>query len=159
MTLIEFLRARLDEDEQLALACPYRSWSADGPPGGTVMLCGDAGPSEPVPVSYASSDGRLVEMRREPGRFVSHLAESVLIHDPDEATLRNAAHHDPVRVLAEVDVKRRIVEVVMEQWRPGDILNGSQGADDIDHQPPWLLRVLALPYTDHPDYDESWRPA
>lgn len=44
---------------------------------------------------------------------------------------------DPIRVLAECEAKRRIVE-----WLPE-----------------WtVLRLLALPYVGHPHYDEEWRP-
>ncbi len=44
----------------------------------------------------------------------------------------------PARVLADCEAKRRIAH------RP--------------NCPPWVLRYLALPYTDHPDYREEWRP-
>jgi hypothetical protein len=48
------------------------------------------------------------------------------------------AHGDPSRVVAECEAKRRIVGV-------------SRAA-------PWpVLPLLALPYVDHPDYDEAWR--
>ena len=66
---------------------------------------------------------------------------------------------DPARVLAEVDAKRRIIE-----WHTGQR----------DDKTPWgkpvvicycgydlpcsTLRLLALPYADHPDYQDEWRP-
>ena len=43
---------------------------------------------------------------------------------------------------AEVDAKRRIIA---EDW-PGDPCSR------------YILCLLALPYADHPDYDEAWRP-
>lgn len=58
------------------------------------------------------------------------------------------------RVKAECDAKRRIVQSL----RSGDPGNQwakeawCQAEDDV-------LRLLALPYADHPDYDEAWRPA
>ncbi|MFI7234448.1 DUF6221 family protein [Streptomyces cyaneofuscatus] len=77
----------------------------------------------------------------------------------DALTTADADHiarHDPARVLREVDAKRRILdsylpdaanadEQINEEWRTGSAL-----ADD-------LLCLLALPYTDHPDYRDDWR--
>lgn len=70
------------------------------------------------------------------------------------------ARHDPARVLAEVEAKRRIVE----HWT----LLAEQAAEAPDHLRRMLssqvtglgvaVRLLALPYADHPDYDERWRP-
>lgn len=80
---------------------------------------------------------------------------------------------DPARVLAECEAKRRIVErcrpFVAVVWRESDRLLAS--AFDETHMPTlahsapiWpnehaeaTLRDLALPYSDHPDYDEAWR--
>lgn len=66
----------------------------------------------------------------------------------------HAERHDPARVLAEVDAKRRIVENLHalaaktddgENWTPAD-------SALID-----TLRILSLPYAEHPDYREEWR--
>lgn len=69
------------------------------------------------------------------------------------------SHHiprwKPARVIAECDAKRRIVTdvgvVVLDpfgvQWPEGY-------KEALEH----TLRLLALPYADHPDYDEAWRP-
>ncbi|MFJ2298144.1 DUF6221 family protein [Oerskovia paurometabola] len=83
-------------------------------------------------------------------------------------------HVPPARVLAECEAKRRIVErcrpLVAVVWRESDRLLAS--AFDETHMPTlahsapvWpnehaeaTLRDLALPYNDHPDYDEAWRP-
>jgi len=46
---------------------------------------------------------------------------------------------DPGRVLAECEAKRSIVELISS---PG----------------PQALRLLALPYADHPDYLPEWKP-
>ena len=54
---------------------------------------------------------------------------------------------DPARVLAECEAKRRIVD-----WRAETADREAQDVlDDV-------LQYLALPYADHPDYDEAWRP-
>jgi Family of unknown function (DUF6221) len=55
----------------------------------------------------------------------------------------HAARWDPARVLAECDAKRRIVELY-GGW-----------ADAVEEH---VLELLALPYADHPDYQESWKP-
>ncbi len=60
----------------------------------------------------------------------------------------------PARVLAECEAKRRIVELLAEDWR---ISREKLPPGLADHEP-LLLRLLALPYTDHPDYREEWRP-
>lgn len=64
----------------------------------------------------------------------------------------------PLVALAEVDAKRRIVEEytkehwVMEQGHRTEWTEGGQAARET------VLRLLALPYADHPDYDERWKP-
>ena len=57
-------------------------------------------------------------------------------------------YHDPARVLAECEAKRRIVEIhqdwpVLIQTEPT-----LEPADPED---------LAQPYADHPDFDPAWR--
>ena len=52
------------------------------------------------------------------------------------------AEWDPDRVLVECATKRRVVETCVEY-------------DDFCAEA--VLQVLALPYVDHPDYDEAWR--
>jgi hypothetical protein len=63
------------------------------------------------------------------------------------------ARHDPARVLADVEAKRRIVREAT-YWsvdaRPISP-NARQFAGD-------TLRLLALPFAGHPDYREEWRP-
>lgn len=52
--------------------------------------------------------------------------------------------NNPYWVLAEVDAKRRTLE-----WA----LTLDYGLDEA-----MLLRLLALPYADHPDYQPEWAP-
>lgn len=54
-------------------------------------------------------------------------------------TALHIATHDPAYVLADIDTKRQILNLI-----------GSPG--------PMVLRLLALPFANHPDYDEKWRP-
>lgn len=50
-------------------------------------------------------------------------------------------HVNPARVLAECEIKRRVLDM---GW----------ATEDLEE----LTAVLALPYADHPDYREEWRP-
>lgn len=105
MDLVEFLRARLGEDELF-----YE---------GAICRCG--------------IDGGL--------------------HDPD----------CPRRVLAEVEAKRRIVELADEASGLDAVVDGEfrVGSRDPVAEPyigDLILRHLAAPYAGHPDYDARWRP-
>lgn len=74
----------------------------------------------------------------------------------------------PARVLAECEAKRQIIELHgddVEHYCPtGDDLSvyfnylsgWAEAADNPQLCP--TLRALALPYADHPDYREEWRP-
>jgi hypothetical protein len=66
----------------------------------------------------------------------------------DRAT---GVHLGPDRALAELEAKRRIIELHPEmlEW-----------CVECAHEshPCRTLRALALPFADHPDYDEAWRP-
>lgn len=131
MSLTEFLTARLDEDEAVAREAHYdgQRWFAE-----EEVVNGD--------VEYGPT---LVLDRK--------------------CDALHAARWSPARVLAEVEAKRRIVGARAAIGFP-------EGADIPEGQGPvWLdgahvavaaerdrtLRLLALPYVDHPDYDEAWR--
>lgn len=60
------------------------------------------------------------------------------------ATSNHIARHDPARVLAECEAKRLLVAEILPT--------------NPDYDPRYVQKVLALPYADHPDYDEAWRP-
>ncbi len=63
----------------------------------------------------------------------------------------------PERILAECEAKRRIV-VLHNTALDAHTVIGS----DFEQGQVWMadasLRLLALPYADHPDYDPAWRP-
>jgi hypothetical protein len=68
----------------------------------------------------------------------------------------------PARVLAECEAKRRIVEQCKEWLSYGPVKSwetdrGEDAALSEDAAPA-ILRLLALPYTNHPRYREEWRP-
>lgn len=68
----------------------------------------------------------------------------------------------PWRVLAEVAAKRRIMdraEVVSGMDLQIESEWGTRGSVPWDEdEGVHLLRILALPYADHPDHREEWRP-
>jgi hypothetical protein len=62
------------------------------------------------------------------------------------------------RVLREVEAKRRIIDLDGDwpygaEMETGEAVTG--WSDAIDR----VLRLLALSYSDHPDYREEWRPS
>lgn len=138
MTLLEFLEARLAEEERDAIgarADTHGHWGPDGPPTDRIVL-------------YDKS-GRL-----ESGGVTGFQA-------------RHIARFDPVRVLAEVEAKRRIIELLLgyeggidgefgcchkaDQIAAGECPETS--VDEIEG-----LQVLAAAYARHADYRPEWAP-
>lgn len=127
--LVQFLRARLDEDEPAARAATPGPWAVDG---GSV--------------------------------YVGHPINEVV--DYSESA-DHIARHDPARVLAEVDAKRRLVAQVLRyeakidgEWgccHSGDQIAAGQ-CEETNPNEIEALQLLALPYATHPDYREEWRP-
>ncbi|MEE1814225.1 DUF6221 family protein [Streptomyces sp. SP18ES09] len=137
--LIAFLRARLDDDEQTARAA-------------AAAIGGDD--DADVPLTIAD--------------------------DAYEAVAEHIARHDPARALAEVEAKRLILLIhntpaavspklaaigLREGEAPEDDrscmgcgLNMMEDPITADVNACPILRALALPYADHPDYQDSWRP-
>lgn len=62
-------------------------------------------------------------------------------------------HVPPARVLAECEAERRIIDAARAKYE-----DSLQGGDDTTSLAEEVLHALALPYSDHPDYDEAWRP-
>jgi len=148
--LAEFLLARIAEDEQIAKDAPGPNWHV------------------------------AVERKGEPGRWAGVAAYQLTLPPPDRLDslsvgtmlarsvgnspflIDHVARWSPARVLAECAAKRRIVE----------LHRGQKALWDDDENPLEVvecpecgvlfpcptLRLLALPYADHPDYREEWRP-
>lgn len=124
--IVEFLRARLDEDEAAAKAAGGDHWH------------------------YPSHESSREDMLSDSGEIVMYrdsLRDDMGLH---------IARHDPARVLADVEAKRRIVEDFEHyhsEYRkaPSPFAEGRRlGA---------LLAVsrLAEAYDGHPDWREEWR--
>jgi hypothetical protein len=75
-----------------------------------------------------------------------------LVLAPRNAAL-HMARHDPARVLRRVAADRSILDKYRSLPRASlDYRKGQLHAYDM------VLRLLALPYVQHPDYDPAWRP-
>lgn len=128
MTLTEFLLARIAEDETVARAGK----------GDTAWSC-DPSRANPIFAQVVSGDGAV--------------ASAMLTTDGE-----HIARHDPARVLAECEAKRRIVSVRaaigMRHGGTMDEVDAAHAA--VQKQREWTWRLLALPYAGHPDYLAEW---
>jgi len=124
MDLVEFLRARLDRDEQIARDCASAPWKAA--PGGTVGL----GTDDPAPVAKAENDAYAEHIaRHDPARTLAEVAARRQIVDDYEkgAWILGQRHRTP-----ELDAAQNVRESVLrllalpyathpayqEEWRP-----------------------------------------
>lgn len=71
---------------------------------------------------------------------------------PEDHRVAHMFRWSPARVLVECEARRRIVEDYLSQ------LNSHQSGWDARSPRDYPLRALALPYSDHPDYRDEWRP-
>lgn len=154
--LIAWLRAQLDDDERVARAAAAGGrWSySKGDSVGAWTLYDEHWSIASMTVydTEAYNYSERMPAVRHPGYI-----------DPD-AIGGHMALHDPTRVLAEVDAKRRILDQVVDEATgldmqvDGEFRVGSR--DDVAE--PYLgdvlTRLLALPYADRPGYREEWRP-
>lgn len=148
--LVEFLRARFDEDEHTARAATPAPWRhglfglTSGADLGTARFedAVFAGPTGHDAVRVAGTG----EVREE------QTAEDAI----------HIARHGPARVLAEVAAKKQILDEHICPCPEPDC--GDCGACSGEHHadpttaPCRTVRLLALTYADHPDYREEWRP-
>lgn len=138
--LIAFLRARLAEDERTARAVEDRSAPWDG----QWMADGNS--------AVRTLNGHVLFYRHGAAPLKPGLTEHI-------------ARHDPARVLREVAAKRELLD---EHQDVNDGLCGTcvnsdwgyptHGGSSPQNFPCRTLRLLALPYADHPEYREEWRP-
>lgn len=137
-TLTEFLLARIAEDEEaarVAARCSSWDWTAHG----SILLYLDA------------------DRNAEPLGQVENYRQ-------DDA-LRHIARYGPTRVLAECEAKRRIADMHTSDatWDGGEecaqcsFHEAYEGFNDVSETfPCTTLRLLALPYADHPSFDPAW---
>lgn len=134
MRIDEFLLARVAEDEAVARAAIAVS-SAD----------------------WVANNSLLM--------FLDHERSALVLADVDHYSQDPAwfhvERHDPARVLAECEAKRRAVDAA---WCDHEFIEMDRGlgldrdemAERNDY--PDIIRILAAAYADHPDFDPTWRP-
>lgn len=130
--LVEFLRARLDEDEAAARAATEGPWFAD----------------HPEPKRWGDDPESALIVR----------GKVLCILDNQYGGPLNVDHivrHDPTRVLAEIAAKRELIRV----WECLTRLNEDGGGYALGlGVASKALQLHAAVYANHPDYDERWRP-
>lgn len=135
--IIDFLQARLDEDERVALDAYGAQW--------------EVGPT------FGALNNRVYV--REKGDLIDSVGTCVIAGQVSNvpqfrANAQHIARWDPARVLAEVEAKRRIIDECKK------LLNSRTASSELDWAPDFLthdvLCLLAVCYRDHPDYDAAW---
>lgn len=133
MTLVEFLKARLDDKEQAAklVPQPYRLYVSD-----------EGRLAEPM----EDDEGRYVQWGDGEYRMPNHINNWELVYDPADA-------------LADVEAKRRILarleyRLSMQDDRATD----PRDWDDLTRHYWETVCDLASVYASHPDYKETWKP-
>lgn len=144
MTLVEFLEARIAEEEAGAHAAGGQDWYL-------VLV--------PPPAMRRTPDEETHWSVDSPASLVSY-----------EVTSRGKAGHiadwSPARVLADCKAKRAVMDCIFAyeykidgEWAcchsAGEIRAGECEATPVDEIE--ALRALALPYADHPDYQKKWK--
>jgi len=152
--LLEFIEARLRDEESEALAATPGPWRWVDP-GGRYKQ------------ALTGADGELVA--------------PIAVGDvyPSKYDAAFIARHDPARVLRDIQAKRRLLaeheRVLLHKGAGADhfvtawVCRTCGGSDaSYDDGTPCMraakypcrtLRLLALPFADHPGYDPSWSPA
>lgn len=135
-SLVDFLHARLSEDEELARSATAGPWVEEfsGETGHIVL---------PADAEHA---------REYVARTQLYAAQSDAAH---------IARHDPARVLREVEAKRRIVDLIADdmQAASGEVATADFGEEMARWAKAFATaRLLAVSWDDHPDYREEWRP-
>lgn len=140
--LVAFLRARLDDDEQAARAAMGINLMAAWRRGKPVARW------EYRPDSGAIWDGPTGEVQR-----------ALRVRFTWAAEAQHIVRHDPVRVLAEVDAKRRMLTAITTDVQGmAELIVSEWGEGGYESVPGKLLCLLALPYAAHPDYRLEWAP-
>ncbi|MER6605853.1 DUF6221 family protein [Streptomyces sp. NPDC000927] len=145
--LEQFLHDRLDEDE--ALAQNNGQWSTSW--------------------QNFTMDGELRDDANA----------GTVAYIPHEATRMHIARHDPARVLRETEAKRHLLDLhgIVHRnigWQDSDseVEYGELpvcghcvprnahylAREDVPEGPCVTVRLLALPYADHLNYRDTWRP-
>jgi hypothetical protein len=139
MTPVEFLQARLAEDELTALAAVDDSphWRAN-------YDYRDVKDGHGRYVVQADSRHPSVEQAAHIGRYVVQ-ADS---RHPSVEQAAHIARHSPARVLADVEATRLLIAEYLRVDAAGDVHTRAVIED--------VLRALCSVHRDHPEYNPSW---
>lgn len=155
MTLTEFLLARIADDEAAARAASeHRTLLASHP-----ELAPDLSSTERAGERWTCRYDTVNATREDGGRaggiaYVGNFGMDLVAH---------IARHDPARVLADCEAKRRIVELAdeatgLDMQVDGEFRVGGRDTSAEPYVGESILIALATPYADHEDFDEAWRP-
>lgn len=160
--MVAFLRARIDEDERVALAANGPRWEpgdGDVSEGGLYAMHGD-------------DDGWSIAWfqlgtANESGPGLGRPTMPRYAHENSA----HAARWDPARVLAEVQAKRAILDLHVPIHHPPDQYGRTffptcrtcSYVDDFGERgsvewPCDTIKALLLPFADHPEYRKERRP-
>ncbi|WP_404974871.1 DUF6221 family protein [[Kitasatospora] papulosa] len=127
MTLVEFLRARLDEDEADAAAASPGPWHVNAEQDEVLAADGIT-----VADGFALSNQQL------------------------RATACHIARHDPARILAEVNARREIVKEYAHYQDTDGLVDAHDYDSGWANALGLVVRGIAQSYTGHLDYDPAW---
>lgn len=129
----DFLAARLDEDEATAKAVEDNSAPFNG--------------------QWYNDGGHALRTRNDWVLAYEHHGRKFR-----PGLLDHLARHDPARVLREVAAKRQIMEFAEKVDALAEtVFQEFSNYPEADGAA--LLKLLALTYADHPDYNPEWSPA
>lgn len=185
VTLLEFIEARLAEDEAWAFAASqpyeYAAESATVPAGGvhwTWVVGEDWTPITPDPAVDDKVGGpehygcsvNLASVEEWPNQGSDHgwpvrMMRRTVAHsmvEVDSSAAGHIARHDPARVLRDVEATRAVLRMreamaLGLEAADGTLLAGAARArlGAYDN----VLRAFATAWRDHPDYDPTWSPS
>jgi hypothetical protein len=128
LTLTEFLLARIVEDERAARQCSVPKWR----------------------YQLWNGEDRLID---------TDDGEVLFTHAWMDMELMHIERWHATRVLAECAAKRRIAELHNPDLDRGRLYcSECDGSHTYASWPCATLKLLALPYAEHPDYRPEWRP-
>lgn len=153
--LVEFIKARLDDDERAATAATPGPWRYD--PGKQWFsienkMLRDA-------AARAGVQGEEFVGAGLPDATIGVAATGPADHPQSMADAAFIARHDPARVLREVEARRRLVEQCVITGPDLSFIGSEFHPGDDTELSAFTLALLALPYVDHPDYDATWSPS
>jgi hypothetical protein len=131
--LVTWLRAQLDDDERVARTGTCEAWT----------VCRDD--EGPTVVTEAAHAAYANDKNPRPWPVITNGDFHSAVDEPDA---EHIARWDPTRVLAEVDAKRKLLDVF-----------GSELCDDeTDETAQHCVKLLGLPYAHRQGFREEWRP-